>query len=255
MSWSPYQTKHTNGGSDDRPDKTVSLRLSNRQQNELENLVEILDCDKSSAVRPAIRLLNLALSGHNTALTITQRDGAQIKVLIVIDGVRFRCAPNEQRPFKMTIPDPPDRAYFDESLGKYADEHLEVVFKQIYEWQVEGEQGNAIAILLDPYTNASFGDAAVAFDGALQDIDHAVRWSSQFGDVRVSAIDAQSANADQLGSELGSDMFGSKIENDQFKHLMVFGKTVHQAILLAGVQVLREFAHEVLNRSQNETAH
>jgi hypothetical protein len=36
---------------------------------------------------------------------------------------------------------------------------------------------------------------------------------------------------------------------------MVFGKTVHQAILLAGVQVLREFAFKVLNQSRNETAH
>jgi hypothetical protein len=119
----------------------------------------------------------------------------------------------------MTIPDPPDRVYFDESLGKYADEHLEVVFKQMHEWQVESEQGSAIAILLDPYTNASFGDASIQFDGALQDIDHAVRWSSQFGDVRICVIDAKSANADQLGSELGGNVFGSKIEKRSIQPL------------------------------------
>jgi hypothetical protein len=130
------------------------------------------------------------------------------------------------------MPDTPDLVYFDESLGKNVDEHLEVVFKQIYEWQIEGEQGNAIAILLNPYTKASFGDSAIAFDGALQDIDHAVRWSSQFGDVRVFAIDAKSAKDHQIGSELNDAKFASKIESDQVNHSIVLGKTVHQARVL-----------------------
>ena len=143
-----------------------------------------------------------------------------------------------------------ERAYFDEKKRLYADEHLDIVFKQISEGDTAGEEGEAIAILLNPYGRAVQGDGAIPFDGALDNIDHAVRWACQFGSLKISSLPSDNGLSGDKGR-----WFEAKVEGNELAQFSVRGQTAHQAILLAGIQFLREIAYAVLNPQQNETPH
>jgi hypothetical protein len=146
-----------------------------------------------------------------------------------------------------------ERAYFDQSLGVNADEHLEIIFKQVFEENTAGDEGKAIAVLINPYCQTLFGDAALSFDGALESIERAMRWSCQFGDIRFFTV-SPSARAAQPELEFKDKAFGATIDHP-IGGSAVLGKTVHQTILLAGIQVLREIAYATLNRHGNEAPH
>jgi hypothetical protein len=146
-----------------------------------------------------------------------------------------------------------DRVYMDESLNKNADEHLEVVFKEVYDWNLSDH--SAIGLLLDPYTSAIFGAAAVPFNGALEDLAHAVKWATQFGELRIIPIttdDRKSITA-QVGDKVVN--YGAKIGDDREDQFRAYGDSVLQVVILAGVQVLREYAYDLLNTKAGDTAH
>lgn len=83
----PVSDEQVSGRPDKRAINVITFRLSNKQLGYLNTALSILDCEKSEAFRRAIRLLNLSLSGHNSVLTITKRDGTTVDVPIVIDGI------------------------------------------------------------------------------------------------------------------------------------------------------------------------
>jgi hypothetical protein len=153
----------------------------------------------------------------------------------------------------------PDRVYYDESLQCYADEYLETVFRQIYCGDTAGEQGSAIAAMLDPYTRASFGESMVPFSGCLQSIEQAARWSMQFGDFRiVPVLPEHAAQLQQFNGSVGlKQETNFAVEMDRRGHgtIRVHGRTLHDAILLIGVQMLRESAYLLLNHDAEITAH
>jgi hypothetical protein len=146
-----------------------------------------------------------------------------------------------------------DRIYRDENLGKNVDEHLEVVFKEVYDWEIS--DNDAIATLLDPYTQRIFGADYVPFATALDDLSHTIRWAMQFGELRLFPITAEDTSV--IRAEFGDKIinYGAKIGDDKQGELRAYGATLIQVIVLAGVQVLREYAYELLNTKAGSTAH
>ncbi|MET4190629.1 MULTISPECIES: hypothetical protein [unclassified Bradyrhizobium] len=145
------------------------------------------------------------------------------------------------------------RVYMDDSLNKNADEHLEIVFKEVYDWQISDYQ--AIGVLLDPYTQHVFGEAAIPFANSLENLEHAIKWVTQFGELRIIPVTA--ADLKMVRAEFGDKpiSFGAKIGNDKSDQCRAYGGTLIQAVVLAGVQVLREFSYDLLNSKRGETAH
>jgi hypothetical protein len=133
--------------------------------------------------------------------------------------------------------DAPNRIVFDKQRKTMVDEHLESCYKNILEWNIEGEEGEAVEKLLDPYAVAIYGKGAILFDQSLKDIDKAFLWSSQFGNVEV--FDAKPTGAKQ-------PKFGARITGVLST---VYGVTLHQVIILAGIEYLRQIAAKVLSQT------
>jgi len=151
-----------------------------------------------------------------------------------------------------------DRLYFDKGTGKNVDEHLEAAYKNILEWNVEDEEGAAVAALLDPYSKAVFGAQAIPFKGALEDIEHAAKWVIQFGELRVFSVNDEIKRAlrkSEPGIDLSNANLAAQVTRPDLKNAFVYGRTLHQVILLAGVQVLREQADVILNQAEGGTPH
>jgi hypothetical protein len=129
------------------------------------------------------------------------------------------------------------RIYFDKSLNRNADEFLEVAFSQIFHDNLSVEDRAALPALLDPYTTQLFGDAAISFTEAYNSIETATKWASQFGELRVWCDD---------------NIWFAKIGPENPQQLSVSHAKQLDAILLAGVQVLREYSNEILNPNPRE---
>ncbi len=151
-----------------------------------------------------------------------------------------------------------DRLRFDKDAGRNIDEHLEAAYKNILEWNVEDEEGAAVAALLDPYSKATFGIQAIPFKGALEDIEHAAKWVIQFGELRVFSVNDEIKSAlskSKPGIDLSNANLAAQVTRPNLKSAFVYGRTLHQVILLAGVQVLREYADVILNQAKGGAAH
>lgn len=149
---------------------------------------------------------------------------------------------------------PDDRIYNDTSLGKHADEHLEVVYNEVYHWQISDYV--AIGVLLDPYAEAIFGDAHVPFRDSLENLHHAVKWATQFGELRIIPITEADLAVIREEPTLNGKIinFGAKIGPDKDGQSRSYGQRLEQAIVLSGVQVLREYSYELLNPSKEKNA-
>lgn len=146
-------------------------------------------------------------------------------------------SPPSVPPYRMKALTVSSRIYFDESLNRNADEFLEVAFSQIFHENLSVEDSAALPTLLDPYTTQLFGDAAISFAGADNSIESASKWASQFGELRVWPDD---------------NGWFAKIGPDNPGQLPVSHVKELHAVLLAGVQVLREYSDEVLNPNPSE---
>jgi hypothetical protein len=129
------------------------------------------------------------------------------------------------------------RIYFDESLNRNADEFLEVAFSQIFHDNLSIEDRAALPTLLDPYAAQMFGDAAISFTDAFDTVETARKWAGQFGELRVWPHD---------------NSWFAKIGPDSPNQLPASHANQLHAILLAGVQVLREYSYEILNPNPGE---
>jgi hypothetical protein len=129
------------------------------------------------------------------------------------------------------------RIYFDKSLNLNADEFLEVAFSQLFHDNLSIEDSAALPALLDPYTTQLFGDEAISFTDASNSIETASKWTRQFGDLRVWRDDST---------------WFAKIGPDNPQELAVSHAKQLNVILLAGVQVLREYSRQVLNPTPAE---
>jgi hypothetical protein len=149
----------------------------------------------------------------------------------------------------------PHRIYTDESLGKHADEHLEIVFKEVYDWKISDHI--AIGVLLDPYVKTIFGEAYVPFGDALENLQRAITWAMQFGELRIIPITAEDRRVLFKDPDLAGKVidYGAKIGNDKQDQFRAYGATLNQVIVLAGVQVLREYSYELLNKNSNDQTH
>lgn len=133
--------------------------------------------------------------------------------------------------------------------GRNVDDYLEGLFQQIMEWDVEGEEAPAIERVLQPYTTSLFGKSGVSCQGIITDPDRAFLWVSQFGELRIASVDANTRKLlrKQFTGYEGEINFVGQIGPDHPNHKRVFARTVHQIALLAGIQVLRETADKTLN--------
>ena len=137
-----------------------------------------------------------------------------------------------------------DRLMHDTSTGKNVDEHLEIVFSEVYHENISDPA--AITTLINPYTSAIYGDAAVPFEPALTSIEHAIKWATQFGELRIIPVTGVMAR-EILKDDTRECNWIAKIGDDRPDQSRVYGRTLIQVIVLAGVQVLRETAHGLLN--------
>lgn len=126
------------------------------------------------------------------------------------------------------------RVYFDKSLGRLADEHIEVPYSHLSDERMHKDDRAAIPGLIDPYGRLLVGDHYVSIEQAFCSHLQAKSWARQFGFLIVSRARGQ---------------FRARING----HCYVYGRTMQQATILAGLQVLREASIDVLNTAG--TAH
>lgn len=134
----------------------------------------------------------------------------------------------------------PDRVQRNKRTGRNEDEYLEAIFYEVYHAKLTTVD---LGALLDPYTDKIFGTAAVPFANAVTDTEQAFAWALQFGNVNV------------FRTEDKVNEWGAKIGPDRVGQCRVNAKTLRYAVILAGVQVLREHAYEVLNNHAVATQH
>lgn len=65
-------------------EKAVSIRLTSKHKTYLDEIMEILDCDRSEAMRRAIRIFRLGLNGYNAVLVVKDQSGEDISVIPVM---------------------------------------------------------------------------------------------------------------------------------------------------------------------------
>lgn len=149
------------------------------------------------------------------------------------------------------------RVIVDRTTGKNVDEYLETVFRQLFEWNVEGEQGPAIEQILEEYTTSIFAEDAVSSKGIISDPAAAVVWASQFGELDVSAVNASLVQQLRAFDKVFNVEinYSAKIGPAKAGQRRSYGRTIHQVTLLAGVQVLRETANQILNKKDNQQHH
>jgi len=150
--------------------------------------------------------------------------------------------------FPMSDEPPHSRIYVDSKSQQVLDEHLEIVFYEIYNEKVECKE--SIGQLLDPYAIEIHGDKAVLFGDALDNIEQAIKWASQYGLLSLSPT------ANYSVEPVPGD------EDREINWVAICGETekvatarlLSHAIVLSGVQWLRNVASSVLN-NEGSTAH
>lgn len=143
----------------------------------------------------------------------------------------------------------PSRIYLDESTGRNKDEHLEVVFSEIFREHISDKE--AIGALLDPYAIGVLGDKAIRFGNALDDVEQAIRWASQFDLLLIDPASACEGPLNPPGYE-GREVNWVVTIGDCDD--LVTARLLSHAIVLAGVHWLRMIADNVLNEG-TETKH
>ena len=138
------------------------------------------------------------------------------------------------------------RIIHDPDTNQNLDEHLEVVFHEIFNEHVSNEE--AIGALLDPYATEVNGTNAVKFGNALKDAEQAIRWASQYGSVKIDPASAYQHLAPVPGYEKREIQWVVSVgecKQDATARLLP------HAIVLAGVQWLRVVADSVLNSGRD----
>lgn len=74
---------------DDEPKavRSITIRMPPTTLGMLDNAVAMYDSDRTDVMKRAVRLLAHCLSGHNSAIVITDRAGKTKEINMVIDGV------------------------------------------------------------------------------------------------------------------------------------------------------------------------
>lgn len=67
--------------------KTVTVRMQSSHLDMLEEIQSIAECDRSEAIKRAVRLLHTALSGHDAHLIVSDAAGAKQTVPLMNKGV------------------------------------------------------------------------------------------------------------------------------------------------------------------------
>jgi len=137
---------------------------------------------------------------------------------------------------------PHSRIILDPDTNQNLDEHLEVIFYEIYHEHVSSKE--AVGTLLDPYAVEVKKEQAVRFGNALDDTEQAIRWASQFGVVRIEPVSAYEDLKPDPGAEEREIQWVVTVgECEQ----VATARLLPHAIVLAGVQWLRMVADSVLN--------
>jgi len=149
------------------------------------------------------------------------------------------------------------RIIVDEDSGQNIDEYLEICFSQVFSHETEGEEGDAIEEMLAEYANRIFGENAVPTKGIITDLLQAILWVTQFGELRIHALSPKYirellASDDDYPKDI---KYGAKIGPAAMQQKSVCGSTIHQVVLLAGIQVLRETSYGILNSDADQTSH
>ena len=66
--------------------KTVSVRLPPSHFAMLEDIKSVAECDKSEAIKKSLRLMANALSAHSSVLTLTDSNGNETTIPIMVRG-------------------------------------------------------------------------------------------------------------------------------------------------------------------------
>lgn len=135
------------------------------------------------------------------------------------------------------------RLYFDESLGRQADETLETIYHQVYFQNSSVEDKKAFGPLLDEYIKRMLPQP-IPFGSAAFEYTAAIGWLQNFKGELVGPWNI-SAGEFHSHKELRKDgcLFGARIEQGRDWSPAVYARTEHDVILLAGIQVLRELSY------------
>lgn len=137
--------------------------------------------------------------------------------------------------------------------GQLRDEALDAVYNEIYEhWpDISADDKQAFATLIDPYIQSLNGAVDIGFFEAINDLDRAICWATNFGTLSIY-VDRDGSAINLISPEHRSKakVFACTGPSDQ----AAFGICVHQAVLLAGLLVLRQIAAQILNQA-DATAH
>lgn len=141
----------------------------------------------------------------------------------------------------------PSRVEYSEEFNRNVDSVLEVIYQQIYFQTLDDDDKVHLGELLDPYTQSMLGEHAVPFADAIHSIDHARLWTGQFGTLAIWPVEGD-GNVRFYPSILEDGCtYGAKVGEECEGQSRVYGRTEHDTILLAGVQVLRDQARAILN--------
>lgn len=122
----------------------------------------------------------------------------------------------------------PSRIYYEPQLKRYADEHIEAPYTAIRYRIMSPEDREAIPVLIDPYCKMLLGKRyRISIATPLCSRLQAAAWAGQFGKLHITTDDG----------EIVAHIHG---------HCAVRGKTLEDACLLAGIQVLREHSIQCL---------
>jgi hypothetical protein len=144
----------------------------------------------------------------------------------------------------------PSRIYYDDVLGQYLDAVLESAFRDVYDETVSDKI--ALGKALDVYLKETFGEDAILFGSALNDVEQAIRWTTQLERLTINSAANYSAEpvADLRNRE--NNWIASCGDTEKLS----VGRTLSQTVVLAGIQRLREIAYRVLNTvDEGATAH
>lgn len=85
----------------------------------------------------------------------------------------------------------PSRIYYDDVLGQYLDAVLESAFRDVYDETVSDKI--ALGKALDVYLKETFGEDAILFGSALNDVEQAIRWTTQLERLTINSAANYSA--------------------------------------------------------------
>jgi len=71
----------------ERASKSLSIRMPAKTFAMVDRAVAMYESDRTEVIKRAVRLLNACLSGHNSCILITDRDGVTKEITMMIKGV------------------------------------------------------------------------------------------------------------------------------------------------------------------------